>query len=60
MVDFPAYFEILNQARFDGPFSLHFEYDLPGEDLGFTRRRQATIALMKKDIKVLRSYLALG
>ncbi len=60
MVDFPAYFEILNQARFDGPFSLHFEYDLPGEDMGITRRKQATLSLMQKDIKVLRSYLALG
>ena len=60
MVDFPAYFEILNQARFDGPFSLHFEYDLPGEELGLTRRKQATASLMKKDLNVLRSYLALG
>ena len=59
MVDFPAYFEILNQARFDGPFSPHFEYDLPGEDMGLTRRKQATVSLMKKDLGVLRSYLAL-
>jgi sugar phosphate isomerase/epimerase len=60
MVDFPAYFEILNQARFDGPFSMHFEYDMPVEDMGLTRRKQATVSLMKKDLGVLRSYLALG
>ncbi len=60
MVDFEAYFKILNQAQIDGPFSMHFEYDLPGDDMGVTQRKQATLALMQKDIKVLRSYLALA
>ena len=60
MVDFQAYFEILNQARIDGPMSLHFEYALPGEDMGVSQRKQATLALMQKDIEALRSYLAPG
>ncbi len=60
MVDFEAYFKILNQARIDGPFSTHFEYALPGDDMGVTRRKQATLALMQKDIKALRSYLAIA
>ncbi len=58
MVDFSAYFKILNQARIDGPFSMHFEYDMPGRDMELTPRKQATLALMQKDVRALRSYLA--
>lgn len=58
MVDLPAYFKILDRARFDGPFSMHFEYEMPGEDLGPAQRRQATLDQMQRDLKILRSYLA--
>ena len=58
MVDFPAYFKILNQARLDGPFSMHFEYEMPGEDLALAQRRQATLDQMQRDLKILRSHLA--
>lgn len=59
MVDFRAYFKILNQARIDGPFSMHFEYALPGDDMGVAQRKKATLTLMQKDIKALRSYMDL-
>lgn len=58
MVDFRAYFKILNQACIDGPFSMHFEYDMPGKALQPAQRRQATLDLMQRDLKVLRSHLA--
>lgn len=57
MVDFDTYFKLLNQARLDVPISLHFEYDMPGKNMELNARKQATKAIMQKDIKTLRSYL---
>lgn len=58
MVDLQAYFDVLNKARFDGPFSLHFEYDLPGKDLEVEERKRATKAIIQRDIKVLKPHMA--
>lgn len=59
MVDFKAYFEMVRELRIEGPVSMHFEYLMPAEDenLSPKQRRQKTVAVMKKDLKTLKSML---
>ncbi len=60
MVDFKAYFEMVKELRIEGPVSMHFEYPMPAESeekLSLEQQRQKTVAVMKKDLKTLRSML---
>lgn len=58
MVDWPAFFQLLAAAPFNGPISLHIEYD-PGGD---TRqaRYQHSLAAAERDLAVLRTQLELA
>ena len=55
MVDWPEFFRLLADAPFDGPLSLHIEYD-PG---GATRtaRYDNSLAAAARDLKFLRRHL---
>jgi len=60
MVDFPKYFSLVKQFDINGPISLHFEYEMPGEhdkSMELTERRRKTIAVMRKDLETLRRMM---
>jgi len=57
MVDFNAYFKALNQAQFNGPVSLHYEYELGGAENGaktLTIPKEEVITAMKRDLQSLK------
>ena len=59
MVDFGGYFRLVKELGVGGPISVHYEYpplEGPNELPGLERRREA-IALMRKDLELLRSML---
>ena len=62
MVRFPQFFTMLREARFAGPLQIHYEYPLGGADKGkkkdLTMSRADIFAAMKRDVGVLRGYLA--
>lgn len=58
MVNFGRYFQLVKELKVRGPISLHFEYDLPGKDLGKTERTAHTIQIMRRDLHTLRGMLA--
>jgi L-ribulose-5-phosphate 3-epimerase len=55
MVDWKAYFKLLRQANFQGPISLHLEYDIPGETAAVTEDN--TIAAAQRDLAFLKSQI---
>jgi L-ribulose-5-phosphate 3-epimerase len=55
MVDWKAYFKMLRQANFQGPISLHLEYDIPGETAAAIEDN--TIAAAQRDLMFLKSQL---
>jgi L-ribulose-5-phosphate 3-epimerase len=56
MVDWKRYFRMLADAKFQGPLSLHLEYDLPG---GTPEKLQEnTIAAAAKDLAFVKTGLA--
>ncbi len=59
MVDFPKFFSLLKKYDIRCPISVHFEYELPGEKetMDVAERTDKTIAVMRKDVTALRSYL---
>lgn len=61
MVDFAAFFTMLRQARFAGPFQLHYEYPgLGGAEEGekvLKIERRAFLAVLKKDLKFMKEQL---
>ena len=61
MVKFPRFFDMLRDARFDGPLQLHFEYPLGGAENGkkkdLTMSNADIFAAMKKDVAALRGLL---
>ena len=53
MVDFNAYFKALNQSQFNGPVSLHYEYELGGAENGartLTIPKEEVLQAMKRDL----------
>lgn len=58
MVDFQKYFGLVKSLQVQGPVSLHFEYDLPGAELGQRNRTEQTIRIMHRDLQTLRGMLA--
>jgi len=58
MVDFQQYFGMVKSLPVRGPISLHFEYDLPGEELGQRDRTEQTARVMRRDLQTLRGMLA--
>ncbi len=59
MVDFSRFFSLLKKYDIRCPVSVHFEYEMPGEKeaMSEAERTEKTIAVMRKDVKQLRSYL---
>jgi len=60
-VDFEAFFKLLRKLDIHAPFSMHFEYDLGGADVGarrLTMPAEQVVAAMKKDLKRLREFIA--
>jgi L-ribulose-5-phosphate 3-epimerase len=57
MVDFKTYFEMVKKFHIQGPVSLHFEYDMPSEELPLAIRIQRTIEVMQKDLLALRQMM---
>ena len=59
MVDFSTFFSLLKKYDIHCPISVHFEYEMPGEKetMNEAERTDKTIAVMKKDVNQLRSYL---
>jgi L-ribulose-5-phosphate 3-epimerase len=55
MVDWKAYFKMLRQANFQGPISLHLEYEIPGETAAVIEDN--TIAAAQRDLTFLKSQL---
>ncbi len=55
MVDWNAYFRLLRLAKFQGPISLHLEYDIPGESPAAIE--QNTIVAAQRDLAFLKSQL---
>lgn len=57
MVDFGRYFEQVREAEISGPISVHFEYEMPEDDLPLEQRRRETISLMRQDLDAIRSLM---
>ena len=61
MVKFPRFFDMLREARFNGPLQLHFEYPLGGAENGkkqdLSMSRAEIFAAMKRDATSLRTML---
>jgi sugar phosphate isomerase/epimerase len=62
MVKFARFFDMLREARFNGPFQVHFEYPLGGAEKGshkdLTMSPADILAAMKQDLTTLRTMLA--
>lgn len=59
MVDFKAFFKIIDAARIDGPFSMHFEYPIheSGQNnLSLDARKKVERAAMKRDLVCLKAF----
>jgi L-ribulose-5-phosphate 3-epimerase len=55
MVDWKAYFKALRQANFQGPISLHLEYDIPGATTA--AQEENTLAAAQRDFQFLKGQL---
>ena len=55
MVDWQAYFKALRQANFQGPISLHLEYEIPGATTA--AQEENTLAAAQRDLEVLKARL---
>jgi len=56
MVDWKAFFAALAHARFQGPVSLHLEYDLPGDTPA--AQQESTLLAAARDLAFLKKHLA--
>jgi L-ribulose-5-phosphate 3-epimerase len=60
MVNFKKYFGFIKQLGINVPVSLHYEYPMGGAENGaekLTMKREDVIALMAKDLALLKGYL---
>jgi sugar phosphate isomerase/epimerase len=55
MVDWKAYFKALRQANFQGPISLHLEYDIPGATTA--AQEENTLAAAQRDFEFLKATI---
>ena len=54
----PEFFKLLARVRFDGPLSLHIEYDPDGKSKA--ERLQNSLTAARKDLQFLRKQLAIA
>jgi L-ribulose-5-phosphate 3-epimerase len=60
MVNFPAFFAMLKEARFSGPVQLHTEYPLGGVENGnktLTMDKSRILATIGKDLNTLKGWM---
>lgn len=60
MVDFKQYFKLINELNILGDYTIHFEYDLGGADLGtrnLTVAPEVVISAMKRDLSIVRNWI---
>jgi len=60
MVNFPAYFAMLKEAKFSGPVQLHTEYPLGGVENGartLTMDKSQILATIRKDLDTLKAWM---
>lgn len=55
MVDWPAYFKLLAQINYQGPISLHAEYEIPGTTT--KAKLDNTVAAIQKDLGFLKARI---
>lgn len=55
MVDWKEYFKLLRKADFQGPISLHLEYDIPAKTAAETEEK--TLAAAARDLEFLQTQL---
>ena len=55
MVDWKTYCALLRQARFNGPVSIHLEYEIPGETPA--AKQENTLAAAERDLNFIRARL---
>jgi sugar phosphate isomerase/epimerase len=55
MVDWKAYFKALRQANFQGPISLHLEYEIPGATTA--AQEENTLAAAQRDLEFLKATI---
>jgi hypothetical protein len=60
MVNFPAYFAMIKEAKFSGPVQLHTEYPLGGVQSGaksLTIDKSQALAAIRKDLDTLKGWM---
>jgi len=58
VVDFKAYFNLVNELGIHGPITLHLEYPMfPEQEMTVARKKERAIQLMRKDFDALKSFL---
>jgi sugar phosphate isomerase/epimerase len=60
MVNFPAYFAMIKEAKFSGPVQLHTEYPLGGVENGaktLTLDKSQILATIRKDLNTLKDWM---
>ena len=58
IVDFPAYFALLDELGIKGPITIHLEYPMfPDKEMTQAQMKEQAIKLMRKDLDTLKSYL---
>ena len=60
MVNFPAFFAMIKEAKFSGPVQLHTEYPLGGIENGVktpTLEKSQIIATIRKDLNTLKGWM---
>jgi sugar phosphate isomerase/epimerase len=55
MVDWKAYFKALREANFQGPISLHLEYEIPGATTA--AQEENTLAAAQRDLEFLKATI---
>jgi sugar phosphate isomerase/epimerase len=58
VVDFKAYFRLINELGIHGPITLHLEYPMfPEGEMTVPQMKERAIELMRNDFNALNSYL---
>lgn len=58
VVDFEAYFQLVEDLGISGPITMHMEYPMfPEKDISLAQKKEQAIKLMRKDLDSLKSYL---
>lgn len=55
MVDWKYFFKVLAASSFQGPISLHLEYEVPGDSAA--AREENTLAALKRDLEFLKAHV---